>query len=507
MQEKTLKILVAVLRVFVGSADRGNTITLHENEIINQVCRGMHKRKEKEIKNMRGMIVFAVRALKGGRILYEAFDSWSDDKLNRPKSISEKKLFGLTDIALKYIEEHMIVGVNTQSNQFLIDMLQSDEFKILPKQPPQITVDSAPAALVETVNAIKQEQKQELMAMPAQNTNEPKQSASHNVQRLITTVRNRTAGWGSQSTPADLLGGLYEYYLANEGENANSASMIKLGWPEHRRRVYRLAMAFLKSHGLVEDLSMRRTPGTNKLRPYGIKLTDLGLEVADAGDFKDLRPPSERSNVTANDVTTGSRKKNPMLKGQKKPVVETNDTEDAPTSPRQIELMMAQLQEMREENRKMHEEIRALRDARAEVEAESDDNETDYYTYHRQMPTMKILLSTAVTGMVESFAALLDAEHNCINSDGAYLALTELEKVILGFKAYISECLKNNKLVDIELIRAYAEDYKKAIAKSLETDRAAPVPIMGEKIETKRSLVGDAAINRQTWKRPASARA
>lgn len=502
MQEKTLKILVAVLRVFVGSVDRGNPITLHEHEVINQVCRGLHKRKEKEIKNTRGLVVFAIRTLKGARVLYEAVDSWSDDKLNRPKSLSEKKLFGLTDPALRYIEEHMLAGVNTRGNQFLIDMMRADEFKILPKTATTVTVTglvSTPPALIETVAAIKQEQKQEeTTPVPRENTPAAENSAaSHNVQRLITTVRNKSASWPSQSTPSDLLGGLYEHYLANEGENANAASAIKLGWPERRRRVYRDAVKFLKSHGLVEDLASRRAPGSNKLRAYGVKLTDLGLEVADAGEFKDTRPAAERNNATAEDTKIAPTKNNPMLKGQKKHAPTPSD--DIPTSPRQLEQLLEQMQKMREE-------IIALREGR---DFESDEVESSQPTniQQLQMPTMRILLSHMVSGMVDAFAGLLDDTHNCVNATGAYLALTELEKVIFGFKAYISECLRDDTLVDIALMRQYADDYREAIAKSLEVDRGTAVPIMAEKIVTKRSLVGDAAINRRPWKRPAATRA
>lgn len=505
MQEKTLKILVAVLRVFVVAVNRGNPITLHENEVVNQVCRGLHKKKEKEIKNTRKLVVFAIRTLKDARVLYEALDSWSNDKLNWAKPLAEKKFFGLTDPALKYIDEHMLAGVNTQSSQFLVDMLRADEFKILPKTTPAVTVTgivSTPPALIETVAAIKQEQPQvEPTAVPEKTTpaNANSGASSHNVQRLITTVRNESASWTSQSTPSDLLGGLYEYYLANEGENANTASAIKLGWPERRRDIYRESVRFLKRHGLVDNLEYRRTPGSNKLQAYGIKLTDLGLEVADAGEFKDARPLSERIGATPGDAKIAARKNTPMLKGQKKTdAIAEKEKKELTASPQQIDQLLEKMQ-------KMHEELLALREGREPAAKIVEEEAPPKNETHSAMTTMKLLLTSMVPGLLTTFAALLDDTHNRVNADGAYLALTELERVIFGVKAYISQHLPPDprmsptSYIDVEKMQAYARDYCAAIEKSLEVDRNHPVPIMAEEIVTKRLLARDAAIKRRPW--------
>lgn len=490
MQEKTLKILVAVLRVFIGSADRGNPITLHEHEVVSQVCRGMHKRKEKEVKNMRGLIVFAIRSLKGGCVLYEAIDSWSDDKLKRPKSSSEKKLFGLTDKALTYVAEHQIAGVNTQSNQFLLDMLRAEEFEILPKNQIPITVDSAPEALVKTVTAIKQEQKQEIAIVPDR-SQPARPETAHNVQRLVVTVRNKSKEWLGQSTPADLLGGLSEQYFATEGADTAVGSAVKLGWPERRRAMYKEAVRFLKSHGLVEDFDTRRDPYTGATRAYGVKLTNLGLEVAVAGEFKDERPQSERkvdAPTAAEKLTsTGS----PMLKGHKKP------DETPAVASDQLAAVLAQMQKMREE-------ITALR-AEREVAAAGAliaSSSPPEPTYYNDRATMAVVLKGAVAALIQTFSCLLDDKAQTINATGLYLSLTEFEKAVLGIKGYVSECIRDEAPVDLELLQQYAADYT-AAADMLETKST--LPIVAEKIVTKRSLAGDNAIRRQIWRRDRAA--
>ena len=52
MNNETRKILLAVLRVFVGDVNRGHDSTLHAQEITNQVCRALHRKKEKEKKKI-----------------------------------------------------------------------------------------------------------------------------------------------------------------------------------------------------------------------------------------------------------------------------------------------------------------------------------------------------------------------------------------------------------------------------------------------------------------------
>lgn len=480
MNKETQKILFAVLRVFVEDMARGNDNTLHAQEITNQVCRALHRRKEKEKKNTYAFVVAALRALKAKRVLFEAIDDWSDDRLARPKAVERRSAFGLTRPAVEYLTDEENLKNHSVTSDALLAALLGEFGLITPKQK-EISV---PAVLVETVAAIKQE---EFEQMP-----EPKPvvtaSNKDNVQRLIATVRNRSANWSSSAgTPADLLGAMCELYFNSGDGDKTPVSAQRLNFSWHN---YQKCRDFLRQHGLVESFSERRNPyGKNKMKAHGIKLTSLGLEVAVDGDFKDERQ------------TTVS-KSGPMLKNHKK------QPEQLPSL---SNLDSQQLADMLAKMSRLEQEIADLR-AGANTQpppqtAPVAPPPPQNYEYH-DVSTVSIVLMSAIPGLVTSIKELLDSRYLDRNTDhvitqinvrGLYLSITEIEKALNGIKAYVSECLHNNTAVDIKLLEQYADDFREA-AKYVGARKT--LPILGAKILEKCVLRQSEAIEHPVWKRP-----
>ncbi|NDD53745.1 hypothetical protein EBZ39_07680 [bacterium] len=485
MNKETVKILVAVLRVFVAGANKGYDSALHAAEVTAQVCRDMHRRKEKEKKNTHGYVITALRVLKAKRILFEAIDNWADDKLKRFKPSENKRVFGLTKPALEHLKEiGTVENFSPLGESTLMSVLQ--KFDVIPaRKEASITV---PAVLVETVKEIERKESQkETTIMPAQNASQ----TPNNIQRLIATVRNRSETWGGQTgTPADFLGAMFAIYLAdgNGPETPISAKKLNFGWNN-----YAACREFLRQNGLVENFAERENPyGKNKIRAYGLKLTSLGLEVAYEGDFKDER-------------TSSTNKTGPMIKNQKKEQPVENGSET---------LNAQQLAEMLAEMRQMRDEIDALRAGKA-AQPQPVENVPPPVEYS-DMDTISLLLTTAIPGFIGAIKELLNDKYGlesgglkpggtitAINTRGLYLGLTEIEKTFSGIKGYVSQCLHTGAPVDMELLTRYAEDYIHA-ADNLKVKKTLPA-LADSRVMTKCVLRKSEAIRHPVWRRSVAA--
>lgn len=477
MSKDTIKILVAVLRVFVAAVSKGNPIALHEYEIVNQVCRALHKRKEKEIKNTKGMVVFAVRSFKGCKILYEAVDSWADDKLNRPKAAAVKRAFGLTDRAIKYVEDRKILGAPITSDQFLLDMLRDDEFGALPKEKVITHVDAAPAALAAAISEIKQEQ-----PIQTVETEPTPMLANNNAARLASEIKNLP--YKSEFfNPGALLGALYDA-KAFSPDTAIAAGKIK--WPAHR--VLRVRDDLVR-RGLIAwrdvcDIEFEKRSPAKK--HSGIFLTQLGREVAAIGNFE-YESPDNRPNYR--------QKRGSMLKGSKKP--------QKPVDPKSLAMS-------NEEISRVMTALTSVLAARG-VEWQPGATETKPATRSAAVTvvapkmvddyeTIAVLLRDFTNTLCRSIAALETLNgSNSVNVDGVSMALTEIHRVIVGFKHHINKCLKGQKTLNVKHLQDYAAQMELDL-EHLSEHREIPVL---EEIDTDigvgRVLKGSRAITRSVW--------
>jgi hypothetical protein len=506
MNKETFKTLLAVLRVFVSAVNRGHDSTLHAHEVTNEVCRIFQRRKDSEKKNTHGFVVAALRALKAKQILFEAIDDWSDDRLNRPKAAEHKRTFGLTIPALDYLtSERNSTDYSGKSDALLTNMLAY--FDVIPRQQNPNTV--VPAVLVETVRRIEQKEK----VMTEKHTLADTTPADNNVQRLVATVNNTSDKWLTNSTPRDLLGGLLALEQSGETNENVPASTAKLLWPDSKRTNYVAAREFLRQHNLIDSFKECKNPhDSNSTRPYGIKLTALGREVAVAGEFKDERPAAERWHTKAKN----GGKNATMIKGNKKRMSAdaTNNTPvhapSGPISDVDFKTMMTQFQTiMTSLSQRVEAAEKALETADktgVALPAVQHTAAAKLVEYDEQ-ETMRRVLRDAVKLLTSAFWALIDdpkeMKNNeepatAVNAAGLYLALTEIEKAVHGIKAYVSECMDNETDVDLEMIAKYADDYSRA-AEELPTKLT--LPIMATELLLRRRLTGDKAVHRTKWNR------
>jgi hypothetical protein len=509
MNKETFRTLVAVLRVFVDAVNRGNDGTFHANEITQQVCRALQRRKDKEKKNTHGYVITALRAMKAKQILFEAIDEWGDDPLRRPKAVENRRTFGLTKTALDYLtSDNNLRGYSVQSEIVLTSMLA--EFGVI--QSAQREFSYVPPALEKTVRAI--EQKEPITATTQTDSMEVTLTATNednNIQRLVATVRNRSADWGSVGTPADLLGGLLALERAGEINDNIPASAAKLLWPDSRRQNYKDVCNFLKQHNIIAAFEERKRPGDAAgARPYGLKLTPLGRAVALAGNFVDTRPASERTHTRA-----GNAKNKPLMLKRNEKHMTTNNAETAssghpraPISGADYDQLLTSFQTRIDTLERLLATAQQNGGALPPAPAPVNTPENVMYT---EPVTMRVILTRAVPAIVATFQDLIGKEASIgaasekgvttsINADGLYLALTEITNAINGIKAYVSECMKHDEEVDLSLIEKYAEAYATA-ADNLTKKHT--LPIMGDTLHIKRFLTGKNKIRRELWRRPA----
>lgn len=477
MKPQTVNVIKEIVRFFIGCYNRGNATTANTKSVHAEVCKQLHITRQANRNNHYGVVVEALRVLKSKVVLFETIASKENDLLHEIVTVDNRRIYGLTSAAEKYLTDPPKPGEESLplcSDKFITKMLQ--DFDVLPRHT---------ARVEETPDS-----EEELMP-------------ENNIQRLVATVRNRSAAWPAKSTPADFLGGVYALSLQPGGDTLASAE--KLDWPDRpvsRRQNYTACRDFLIQQGLLASGGDRkRRQGNREITVlYGVKLTPLGTEVAIAGNFKDERPASERGEAETPQQPT---KAGTMLKGHKQQAAEAAPAADTSAETKEMLQTIAALQQRLAALESKHQPELA-----AAPEAEVAPAEPVEYS---EKATMSMVLQVAVPAIIESFKQLIDQQDEGdeerathVNVSGLYLTLTELEKTVHGIKAYVSECMAAGTAIDLDLLGRYAESYRTA-AENLE--EKSTLPKLGERVVTKRFFIGGEAIHHTLWKRPTAARA
>jgi hypothetical protein len=482
MTKETLKIMVATLRVFVAGAQKGNAVTIHAHEVTNQVCRELHRRKEKEKKNTHGFVVTALRALKGGRVLFEAEDSWADDKLNRPKTVEFKRVFGLTDVALEYVARKRREGESVLRESFLMDMMRS--FGLLPKLEPAVVREDRPEALIAAVTEIETNYEEEEVM---QNT---KAVVNNNAARIASEVRNIGVVCRDKS-PERLLGALRQV-SAFDADSATVAEVI--GWDPHTIKPCRDSIRHLNLIGVKQVMTVNLPGAGQHERSRGIFLTPLGRQVAEAGGFEDHVSPEQRwSRYT-------HRKKNgDMLKNSKKPAASGGGGISL-TLPDGSVISNLTVQEAVELQRAFGsaptsgEMPVAAGGGQAPVAVAAPPKTLGTY---RTIGVMLSAVTNAICSTVEKLQTIENSE--AVNIDGVSCSLTEIEHVITGLKHYVNRCLRGEVEFDLKGLQDYAAQMDLDVER---IERQREIPVLGDidkEVGFGRVLRGEKSIKKVVW--------
>lgn len=465
MTNETLKKLLGVLRVFVGAASKGNPVTLYENEILTQVCKDLHIRKEKEIKRNKPLIRTILSNLKTGRILYETVvDNTSTDKLNRLQPIEIRRMFGLTDPAVRYIQARLSNDATPTSEKFLLAMLRHDRFAILPSEPLTTAPEATPATLVEAVEDIKQEITPKMDTTITEAAMTP---INHNAARIAAEVRNIGTRVGDKS-PERLLGALRQL-SAFDGNSAAVATTI--GWDPHAIKPCRDAIQHLNLIGVKKLMHVHTSGGQNHRRHKGIFLTPLGRQVAEIGGFEDHIPPDQRWSRSP----TGKKNGN-MLKNSKK--------EQKPNEAGGVCIRLSDGSVV--SNLTVQEAIEFQRafgltpaagpvDVPGEPVASTATAVAVKIKTLNDYQTIAALLRAVTTALCTTIADLETRnESEAVNVGGVSLGLTEVGHMLTGFKHYINRCVRGEATLDIKSLQDYAAQMELDLER-IEKQREFPV--------------------------------
>lgn len=488
MTNETLKKLTAVLRIFVSAASKGNPVTLYEHEILAQVCKDLHIRKEKEIKRNKPLIRTILSNLKSGRILYETMvDNIATDKLNRLQPTEIRRMFGLTDPAIRYIQARLSNDLAPTSEKFLLDMMRHDRFGVLPKER-GVVHETVPAALVEAVEEIKQEQAPQ---METTTTVTQATQTNHNAARIASEVRNIGIVVRDKS-PARLLGALLQVQ-AFDSESATVAE--KIGWDPHTIKPCRDAIRHLNLIGIKQVMHVN-LPGVGQHeRHKGIYLTPLGRQVAEAGGFEDHIPPEQRWSRYTHRKKTGD-----MLKNSKKAQPGGGSGGLTMTLADGSVVNNLTVQEVIELQRAF-----GLTPAAGDTSVTPAESQTAVAvaappkmlnTYQ----TIAVLLSAVTNALCTTIADLETRnESEAVNIDGVSLGLTEVGHMLTGFKHYINSCVRGEATLDIKSLQDYAAQMELDLER---IEKQREFPVLGDidaDMGYGRVLRGDKAIKKTVW--------
>lgn len=471
MSKETVKILIAVLRVFVTSIGKGNLVTLHANEVTNQVCRNLHRRKEKEKKNTHGFVVTALRALKGHKVLFEVVDNWDDDKLKRFKPVDGRKVFGLTDPAVDFATKHKNAGETITTDQFMLTMLQY--FDVLPAEPKP--AETVPAVLVEAITEIKESEKEMTLT-----------TVNHNAARIASEIANLESH--TDFTPRRLLGTLREL----EAFSADTAALAPtIGWEPHQIQKCRHELMRRDLIAWRKIVPVNFESRDKATRYEGLYLTPLGRAVAEAGDFVNDLPPEKRW------TRKTKQKEGSMLKDSKKP--ET-------TPPVSVEgKIVLKLRDGTtlycSSPKEAAEAYAALGSAAGAVESVADapaavQTQTTVGTY-KTIAEMLRAVTNAMCSAINGLSTMDGA--NAVNVDAVSCSLTEIGHLITGFKHYINNCLKTDTDVDVKMLQDYAAQMELDLERF---EKRHEFPVLGDvdaDTGCGRVLRGSKSIRKTVW--------
>jgi hypothetical protein len=306
MNGEVLKIALAVLRIFIDCHNKGNECTLGLEALNNQVCRNMSRSSKKDKQRTRAHMVSALKDMTDSGILFIGAEDWSDDKLARPKEKRSKNIYGLTHAALDHItlKSTNVEGHSATSKIALMDLLDAFD-TVQPQTEEKMRSNPPPAVLVETTSAIVEKD-------PDVNTRSANTTVSvtnHNVQRLVSEIRNAT--WYNVSSPSNLMGALRQRNAISPATGVNAPD-VQFEPHKLKDAAARLLACGCAVYAKTSTVSSDKR--NTSLKQTGLYLTELGAAVAEAGDFQDTRPQTER-------YVKRKIKATPMVKNSKKTAV------------------------------------------------------------------------------------------------------------------------------------------------------------------------------------------
>lgn len=487
MEGELLNTAVNVLRIFTRCADRGNNLTFHLDDLHNDLCRGMCRTKKKDREKLRVRLIAVLNACVSKKLLFLSMDDWSDDILPKSKKKEKKRVYGLTDSSIQFLELQKAAEFSLESADCIKRLLARFELTAYPvEEEPQLQTQPAQQQVVAEVTAqTKQDE-------PDTNTDTPMTTNSNNkitINDIIDILIKESESKQTVLVPAQLLADLVR---ADATSADNYASSRRLDWTTGS---YRKAIRVLNRLGLIAS-AVRNVPtdgGAVYERAYGIWLTELGRRVAEEGDFTTNYPR-----------VTRVKKKGPHMiadKGAKK-----RDASRAPTETQTVygRVTRPDGTEMVIYDRDLARQLM--------VETSGETPPTTSVPPRRQKfktlgthKTIGSVVKATIGGFCESLVQLSEpgntpktADINAVNLPGVYCAITELEVLLTGMKRYIGNCNAQNEEIDLKKIA----DYNALIAlqcDAIEHDKAlsAIYDPKGQKIPGSKSyLTGDAEITR-----------
>jgi hypothetical protein len=487
MKQQTVNVLKVIVRLFIEVANYNDGITATTSKIHTDVCRQLKITRQANKNNYRGAVIKALRLLKKRIVLFETVVPKENDILNKAVPVDNRTVFGLTNAVEDYLTSPNTTNTSNTSDRYIIELLQ--HFGVLsPETAPQPHDQPQPEENV----------------MP-----------TDNVAQLVEIVNTAAAQWLATVTPADLLGAMYALHIEDsqhpDREWCGMLSMTRLGWPMSKAHNYAKCYKVLERAGLIEAYKVQQhtqKDGKVKLRPYGFKLTPLGIEVAIVGNFQDTRKPG---NLTAAeqkrrrevaDRETGSTptapkpQKGDMLKGEKV----THKIKSYLAADREaalIDRMERLLNNMIENNNQRFDAIdrRMQKFDGGGPESEqlapslADQPEARSHKQLDDDTTIATFLTSAAPLVIAAIHDLIDEKAGAseINAEGLYYAITELSAMLRGIKSYLDKCIENNTTVDRDMLDQYAIKYYEA-ARNVADGRW--LPVLGEEFSKRRALRG-----------------
>ena len=472
MKQQTIKICLAVVRVFLDCVTKGNDTTLHVDAINNGVCRQLRLNKNKEKKNTRGTVIQVIKVLKENRVLCASPLGPEHDLLKRVQPVDNRTVYNISREAYRFVTSHnLLPEYASTSDATLRAMLH--KFGVIPADEARVNVMKTPTWVeppiaVETAPLVTTPPEPEEKETPVMAETKPTTTNGHDAdyfeKQVITTIvsaLNRLV-WSNQHTPRALLGALR---AANAVSADTGASGRSIKWEAH---LLSAAAQVLVKYKLLAWRNVTPVVWTHKkpaIKHSGAYLTELGKMVADAGNYVDDRDAHYHAPHVA------KKKEGNMLKNEKKtttPVGEQDDTKAimVPTpdggyvrcfDPNVAVALLAAFN-----NRTAGTTVvpAVAEAAVAVVEAQEEETApekivlSDYATIATIVgPTTKTLF-TQIQSLLTSATDLGQVE--AINQEGLYFAISELQEIIGGLKWELSRCFAEEQEFNVPRAMDYA---------------------------------------------------
>lgn len=478
MDSERLKFCINALRIFIRGGERGNYLTLHADEIENSLCRSMCKRSANDRRNIHDQLLAILNALKDKGVFFLGQDDWSDDKLPRSKKKDKKKIYGLTDRAIKFLELQKAAGNSGESNDTIKRLLQ--HFDILPRQEPEQT--PTPNVAVEAEENTQKQTEEDMRIIdvipqqveipaanqtPAINTNTtPKTDAASNkstsISQIVAKLNNASRSDQTRFVPSQLLADLVR---AKALSASTYATGKKLDWPSGS---YTNALKLLKELGLIDNASrlITNNDGEKYARAYGIWLTDLGVQVAESADVVTKYPPVSPNIRRSRQIMVadkGAKKREAQM-----PAPTTQTVYGRVTRPDGTEMLIYDRDLARQLlGGSASDTHPSLPHEKAGAELQADEYVTATDVEPDLYETLGSVIAGAITGLYDGISSMHparirqknpDTDITRSNSYAISCALSKLNIIIDEMRKYCNYCRAKNLDIDIDFVTRYCNE-------------------------------------------------